>query len=305
MWLWFSLAAGLFRTIKDILFKVILFDAGSVEALFCFYVFMTLFIAPFAFLNWRSKNAKGESVFVSPKMALFAVCASGMINVIAYFIFMESLRISEFSTSTALRNLVPIFALFLGVKVLKEKTGHKLIIGTILVALGVILVHSREGLGIWGTVASIGNYPSLLALSSAVLFALCATLDRYGTAKIYGGLDSIVYTTFLLAFVSGGFGILNIISGNVGVVLHLLQFYWNKLIFVGIFGALGGFFTTKAFSLGEVTKVVPALRSQVLFSVVIGGLFFQESHLVFKIIGGAILVLGIAFVAMPPKKTKA
>lgn len=159
MWFWFSLCAGFFRTIKDIQFKDILSDATSIEALFCFYVFMTLFIAPFAFVNWRKKIAKGESIFVSPKMALFAVCSSGALSIIAYFIFMESLRISEFSTSTALRNLVPMLALFLGVKALKEKMSEKLIVGTVLVVFGVILVHSQDGLGIWGTIVSIGTYP--------------------------------------------------------------------------------------------------------------------------------------------------
>lgn len=304
MWLWFSIAAGFFRTVKDIQFKDILSDANSVESLFCFYFFMTLFIAPIAIWHWVNKSQKGESVYVSAKIAIFAVLASGLVNVAAYWIFMESLRASEFSTSTALRNLVPMFALFFGVKVLKEKMGPKLVFGTILVVLGVILVHSHEGSGFSGMIYSIATKPSLFALLSAAMFAGCATFDRYGTAKEHGGLDSIVYTTSLFAFVAFGYAILNFLSGSLLESFSIIQLNWNKLLFVGLFGALGGFFTIKAFSLGEVTKVVPALRSQVLFSVIIGGLYFQESSLLLKIIGGMILVLGIAFIAMPPKKVK-
>lgn len=304
MWLYFALAAGFFRTVKDIQFKDILADANSVESLFCFYFFMTLFITPIALWHWARKNRKGEPICVSAKIAIFAVLASGLVNVAAYYIFMESLRASEFSTSTALRNLVPMFALFFGVKVLKEKMGPKLIFGTILVVSGVILVHSQEGFGLSEMINFVATKPSLFALLSAALFAGCATFDRYGTAKIHGGLDSIVYTTSLFAFVAFGYAILNFLSGSFLESFSIIQLNWNKLLFVGLFGALGGFLTIKAFSLGEITKVVPALRSQVLFSVIIGGLYFQESSLLLKTIGGLVLVLGIVFIAMPPKKVK-
>lgn len=159
MWLYFALAAGFFRTIKDIQFKDILSDANSVESLFCFYVFMTLFIAPIAIWHWVNKNKKGESICASAKIAIFAVLASGLVNVAAYYVFMESLRASEFSTSTALRNLVPMFALFFGIKVLKEKIGPKLVFGTILVVLGVILVHSQEGSGFSEMIYSVATKP--------------------------------------------------------------------------------------------------------------------------------------------------
>lgn len=304
MWLWFSLAAGFFRTVKDIQFKDILSEANSVEALFCFYIFMAIFIAPVAFWHWKNKNKKGESVCVSPKTALLAVTASGLVNVAAYYIFMESLRASEFSTSTALRNLVPMFALFFGVKVLKEKIGPMLIFGTTLVVLGVVLVHSQEGFGFTEMIYSIATKPSLLAILSAAMFAGCATFDRWGTAKTFGGLDSVIYTATLFSFVAFGYAILNLILGSMNEAVSLIQMYWDKLLFVGLFGALGGFFTIKAFSVGEIIKVVPALRSQVLFSVIIGGLYFEESSLVLKIVGGAVLVLGIALIAMPPKKLK-
>lgn len=79
---------------------------------------------------------------------------------------------------------------------------------------------------------SIATKPSLFALLSAAMFAGCATFDRFGTAKIHGGLDSIVYTTSLFAFVATSYAILNLFSGSLIESISIIQLNWYKLLFV-------------------------------------------------------------------------
>jgi len=65
---------------------------------------------------------------------------------------------------------------------------------------------------------------------------------------------------------------------------------------VGLITAVGSFFTFTAISLADVTVIVPVFRLEVLTSVIAGGVFFREKHMMVRIIGALLLIAGIILI---------
>jgi len=303
MWLIFSFLAAIFRTLKDVGFKVVL-DTGpdSLNSVFCFWISMIVFLIPGAFCQFLWLRRKGKRLCVNRSLAIKAIIGSGVLNIIAYWTFMESLQRGDFSITLPMRSIVPVFAFFIGLFMLKEKVTYKTIFATVAVVLGTVMIHAYEEAGKIIFLESLMGSASQLAVLSAFIFAFAALADRYGTAAQFGGLDSVIYSALLVSASTLGFGILVLIMGSFSRVSEILSANWNSLLLVGVLGALGTIFTAKALSVGEITKVIPALRLQVLLGVLIGGTFFREEALYVRFLGACVLVIGIVMLALNPKR---
>ena len=301
-WVFYSFVTALTRTVKDIGYKIVLGETGALEVVFCFFIFSFIFLFPLAIWKLRRMKIKGEAIFPN-RTALYALIGCGIFNILGYWVFSLALKGGEFSVVVPLRNLVPLFSLVIGVLILKEKINLRIIGATFLVVAGVVFLHFNGD--IWsGTnvFQNVFSTASLLAILAAFFFTICAMADRYGTAKEYGRMNVLLYTTGTVLIMITGFGLAVFFKGTTNEVMGIITTYWPTLLLVGSLGAFGTWATFKALSLGEMTKVTPLLRAQVLLSIIFGGAFFNEENLIYKTIGGILLTLGIILIVISREK---
>ena len=240
-------------------------------------------------------------VIVPNKTAAKALVGCGIFNILAYWVFMAGLKNGDFSIVLPLRNTVPIFTLIIGITVLKERINFRIVAATLLVIVGVIILQS-SGDYVELTPSKILATPSLLAILSAFFFALTVMTNRYGTAKDYGKMNVLLFTTATILIMVLGYGLIVVFQEKTAEALAIIKTHWLKLFLVGFLGALGSWLTFKAFSVGEIIKVTPALRAQVLLSIFLGGAFFHEENIILRGFGGLLLTIGIVLIAIPVKK---
>ena len=75
----------------------------------------------------------------------------------------------------------------------------------------------------------------------------------------------------------------------------------NNLKFVvlmGFFGALSYLAHFKAISMVEAVYMISVKRTSFLFGIIIGWIFFGESHFTERFLGGALMLLGVFLIAL-------
>jgi len=295
----FAFIASITRTFKDIGYKAILEDTGSLEAVFCFWLFTLIFLIPLAIRRWVKFKREGK-VIIPDKVALWSLIGCGVANIFANWAFMEALKQGDFSVVMPLRNIVPIFTLAIGILIFKEKVGTRIAGATFLVVLGAMVIHS--GSGFQAIFKGIAETPSLLAIFSAFLFSFAILAQKYGTGKEHKSMDILLYTTGTIIVMGIGYALAVILKGSLNDASVIIADNWPALIFVGALGAVGSLATFKAFAVGQVTRITPALRAQVLLGIVLGGAFFKEEYLALRIFGGVLLTIGIILIVLPKKE---
>jgi len=302
MWIIYSLIAAFSRTIKDIGYKIILKDSDLWTSAFSIWVVTLIVLIPISIVIWR-KSKKHLRTTNQKRYAIWGALSCGILNFIAYALFVYSLKNGDFSIVVPLRNLVPVFALFLGAFILKEKVGLKVISAVMIVFIGIIIIHiSSETFSLKALFNSITDKASLAAFLCALVFSLTILTTKYGTGKEYGNMNSVIFITYVIAVMSLCFLLLIAIQGNLPIIAELFKNHTQSLIFVGVLGAIGSASTTAAIKVGETIKVAPMLRVHALLSVVIGGLFFHESNLPIRIIGCLILTVGLIWIVFIKEK---
>ncbi|MEK7560599.1 MAG: EamA family transporter [Patescibacteria group bacterium] len=300
MWFAYSIGAAVFRAVKDAGYKLLLENSGSLEAVFCFWIFTLAVLVPSACVRIAYLKSHGRAIVGDQRRALQGLLGAGLLDIFAYWSFMEALKRGDLSIALPLRNLVPLFGLFVGMKMLKERLGPTVVIGTLFVVGGVLIMHvqAANSDAAWGIFAAMTNPASLLAMGSAFLFAWSAMCNRVAVAPEYGKMDVIVFTASLITLSTIGYGVLVILIGNPGEVALMIRENYGALGVIGVLGAIGSLLTALAFSSGEMTKVVPALRMQIPIGIIIGGLFLHEKEFATRFAGGILLTVGVVLIAI-------
>ena len=66
----------------------------------------------------------------------------------------------------------------------------------------------------------------------------------------------------------------------------------------GIIFALSGLSINLALTMNIVPYVISLKRSNILFSIILGGLFFKEKDIAQKILGASIIILGVLMIIL-------
>lgn len=281
-WLWFAAGAALFRTLKDVGFKEAIGPVTLASTL-AFWLIILVCLSPFAVWSaYRTRLHRG-AIVRNYHDALWGVCGSAVLDAIAYWMFLESLRVGSFAASTPLRNTVPLFAFVIGVFLMGERATVARMGAAFSVVAGVFVIEGGD---------FKFEYASLLALGSAALFAVSTMFNRFAVAENRAAMPAIVYS-FLLMTASGALYGTVVLALNLGhdALTEFVALVTNvkMLILIGMCGALGTVCTAQAFVKGEITQVVPALRIQAVLGVLAGYFFFGEN--ISAALPGSLLIL--------------
>ena len=184
------------------------------------------------------------------------------------------------------------FLVILGAILLGERPSQRKWLGIIIAFVGVgLLVGKVEFNNAWGSVILV------------ILGALTWAIGQIFVRKLKN-IDGLTITTWTAVFATPQLFIMSLIfeSDHVNLILSADLSIWWAVLYLGlIMTALGYYFWNTLIRTYEIEKVAPFLLLLPVFSLLGGVIFLEELVSTVKILGGLIVILGVAFVSLEKK----
>jgi drug/metabolite transporter (DMT)-like permease len=191
-----------------------------------------------------------------------------VLGLTAMSLFFLSLKHLNVGTAVSLRYIAPIFAAIFAIFVLRERLKKIQWLFFLTAFAGVLVLKGFD--------ASINATGLILILTASVFSGMVYVVIR----KI-GVSDhpAVVVNYFMfLGTVVGGLLALTVWVQPVG-------YEWIFLLVLGIFGFMGQLYMTKAFQIAKTNLVAPLKYIEVIFTISIGVLWFNEAYTIYSFIG--------------------
>lgn len=191
-------------------------------------------------------------------------------------LFFFSLKYIAMGTAVSLRYIAPVFAALFAVFFLKEKIKLIQWLFFALAFSGVLVLKGLDNeLQIEGVV---------FALISAVFAGLV-----YITIRKIGNQDHPVVVVNYFMIISALIG--GVLSINNWINPTGIQ--WLTFLSLGAFGYFAQLYMTKAMQLGETNQIAPLKYLEVIFTMIIGSLWFSEDYTLWSVLGIGLIVSGL------------
>ncbi len=229
-------------------------------------------------ISYIDVKRKGIPMFGNRKLLLLARAIIGAFALICIYYTLTTIPLAE---ATFLQYLYPVFTAFLAVLFLKERLQRSTYICLICSIAGLVLMLKQ------------GLQPNLF-LSLPTLSIVTALLGSFGSACAYilvrklsaSEENSVIILYFPLVTVP----IAAILLGSNVVIPPPTAAI--LLILVGIFTQIGQVGLTKAMRVTAANKATAYSYVQIIFSLVIGWLYFGEIPSFWTYIGGGLIIIG-------------
>jgi drug/metabolite transporter (DMT)-like permease len=200
----------------------------------------------------------------------------GVVGLISLTCFFESLNYLAVGTAVSLRYTSPIFAAIFAMFLLKEKIKPIQWFLFIISFIGVLII---KGFG-----TDVNSYGLLLIFCSAIFLGLTFVVIR----KIGSKENPFVIINYfmVMAFIFGG-----VMSINHWKNPNVTE--WFLLLSLGVFGYIGQLYMTKAFQSHETNVVAPLKYLEVIFTIIIGVVWFGEIYTWVSLLGVLLILLGL------------
>ena len=293
IWVIFAIVAAAAQTIRFAVQKVLsratLSPAGATWARF-------LFSAPLvALLVFGYARATGQHLPVpTPDFWAYAL-TGGITQILATICTVSLFRLRAFAVGITFKKTEVMLTAFAGLAILGDVVSFW---GAVAIAIGfcgVLLLSDPPGGG------SIVNRASAIGLLSGVFFALSAVTYRGATLEMATG-DPILTGGATLAIVTLwqtiALGVWLVLRepGQITATLRA----WRQAALVGMFSLVGSWGWFAAFSLANAAYVFAVGQIELIFSLIIGRLWFRERVTGREIAGMVVLtasILAVTFAA--------
>jgi len=200
----------------------------------------------------------------------------GIIGVISMTLFFMSLKYLATGSAVTIRYISPIFAAIFAVFLLKERIKHIQWLFFVIAFCGVFILKGFD--------AESSNIGILYAICSAVFSGLVFIIIR----KIGNQDHPIVIVNYFMIIAAIAGGLLSIQNW-----IPPLGYDWLFLLSLGIFGYFGQYYMTKAFQSKETNIVAPLKYIEVIFTILIGVIWLNETYSFWSIFGIIMIVFGL------------
>ena len=222
--------------------------------------------AAFVIVKRRNETLVGNNVKLLILRSTF-----GLLGIAAYFYALSQIKLSD---TVILNKMSPFFVVIFAALFLKEKITKKQIIALITAAAGAVFVI-RPGF-------DSNIFPALIALLSSLFAGIAYTIvrelrktDSAATVVFYFSLFS---TLAVIPFMLRG----NFVVPQGSEILALLG--------VGVFATTAQLFMTNAYRHAEAGELSIYTYANIVFSSLLGMLFFQEIPDLMTVIGGVLII---------------
>ena len=202
-------------------------------------------------------------------------------------LFFESTKYLSIGTAASLRYVSPIFAAILAVVFLKEKIFKTQWLYFLLAFIGVLLIKGFD------------NQINSLGLTLIIISAFFSGLVYVVISKIGNSEHPVVIVNYFMW-----------ISTVIGGVLSIYNwknpegYEWLILFSLGVFGYFGQLFMTKAYQIGLANKIVPLKYIEVVFTMIMGVLWFGDVYPPLSILGIVLVIVALVLNVMYKQKIK-
>ena len=212
------------------------------------------------------------------KLLLILRSVFGLISMMLFFL---SLKFIAMGTAVSIRYIAPIFAAIFALFILKEKIKPIQWFFLAIAFSGVLIIKGFE--------SSVELEGVIYAIISSVFAGLVYILIR----KI-GNSDHpvVVVNYFMMVSVIIG-GLLSITDWTSPVGIE-----WLILMSLGVFGYFAQLYMTKAMQQCETNQIAPFKYLEVLFTTILGLLWFGEQYTFYILIGMITIITGLTLYVM-------
>jgi drug/metabolite transporter (DMT)-like permease len=239
-----------------------------------FSLFIVLFIV---LKNKASLLGKKENQLLLMSRALLGVC-----GVILYFYAIDNMLLAD---ASMLNKLSPFFVTLFAYLFLKEKISFIQIPGLILVFIGSLLIIKPQ-FDVSMIPALAGFASALCAGSAGVLVRVLNKKEDYSTIVFYFSFVSVIFVIPFMLF--------DFVTPNFHQLLGLLG--------TGVFAALYQLFLTLAYKYSKASDLAIYDYSTIVFSGLLGFIFYSEIPDVYSIIGGVLIICSPILVYLYKKR---
>lgn len=183
------------------------------------------------------------------------------------------------------------FLVLLGSLLLKETPGLQKWIGILISFIGVGMMTQQDALS--GSLGSV-----FLVIAGCFVWALGQVMIR--TLRDIGGLQ---VTAWVAVFASPQLFIMSLIfeTGQIEAIRNANSTVWLTVLYLGLVMTCFGYFLWNSLiRKHDVGRVAPFLLLLPLFSLIGGMLFLGEQPTVEKLMGGVVILLGVAIITIRP-----
>lgn len=200
----------------------------------------------------------------------------GIVGAISMILFFMSTKYLPIGTAASIRYLAPIFAGIFAVLFLKDKIYPLQWIFFIMAFLGILILR-----GLDSETNTFGIFLGILsAVTSGLVFVIISKIGNTENPVV------IVNYFMIIATIMGGVLSINHWVNPVG-------YQWLWLLSLGFIGYIGQVYMTKAFQYGKTSQVAPLKYIEVIFTLLLGLLLFNEIYTVWSILGITLIILAL------------
>ncbi len=230
-------------------------------------VLILAFVLPLKGLSFRSTNY--------PMITLRSI--SGFLAICCNFYGLSHLSLSD---AVMLIMTFPLFVAILSILFLKERPTRQLIMLIILAWIGILIILQPQ--------VQVMNFAGFIALLAAVF----SSIDVISMRVLRRSENPLRITFYLLAL-SSLITFPFVLYDSVAPMLN----EWSFLIAAGITGTLAQVFISQAYGLDDASRLAPLSYISVVFSFIIGIIFWNEIPTVLSVIGTGIVIYGCIRIA--------
>ena len=291
--LWLALASGtaLCEALKDATGKQALKSLDEYSVLFGFTSAGALLMAALMLVT-------GGIPTLGPDFGL-ALLIGGGLNILAFTLYTKAIKVADLSLTVPLVTLTPLFLLVTSPIIVGEWPTRLDAIGVLLLIVGSYMLNLKasEGFTLAPLQALMTNPGSRMMLGVAFLWSITSNFDKVGTLNS----SSLFWGMSLFSTIAGGMVPLVIQRAwhqGKGLAMRELRSQAPFVILAGVFNAIGISLQFVALTMAPVAQVVAVKRMSALISVGFGYTLFGETGLRERLLGAAIMISGVANMAM-------
>lgn len=238
-------------------------------------------------ISYLDVKRKRISIWGNNKTLLLARGAVGTMALMCVYYAVTTLPLAE---ATILQYIHPVFTAILAVIFLKERVQISTLICIIFCLIGVfVMVSPTMSLE---SASSLPLFSILIAISGAFISAIA-----YVIVRNLSHTEDPSVIIFYFPLVALPVSLLLIGEDFVFPNWHITL----MLVFIGIFTQCGQIGLTKAMQTQTAGKASAYSYVQIIFSILLGVIFFNEVPSIWTYIGGSLIVVGALFNVFGPK----
>lgn len=224
----------------------------------------------------------------------WALLVSGSTNVVAMFLYIRALKLTDLSIAVPLITFTPLFLLIVTPLLIGENPTATDAIGVILIVSGSYILNLKDrSLGYLAPFKSLLREPGArLMLAVAFIWSITSTVDKVGVQNS----SATFWAIAVHSYVTVGLTPLMLFKSRDNI--EQIPKNLKALLPIGIFLALAVLCQMQAISMTLVARVISIKRMSALLGVFFGHLIFQEKGLKERALGASVMITGVVCITL-------